>query len=722
MPITFKNNIFHLYNSEMSYVIYLSKHGDLLHIYWGARIDAEQADIMIRERASFSAYENGDNSYSLDVLPQEYAVYGAQDMRTPALEVETKNGSIISKPRYKSHRIYSGKQGIDELPAVYTESDDEAETLEIIISDAKAGYDVKLIYTVFNDLNVVCRHSEISNISDDELFIHSAMSANIDFSDSEYKYLHLHGAWAREKHVQICDVHKGFQGIDSKRGASGVCENPFVALMREDSTEDYGDVYAVSLVYSGNHKMNIEVDQYGMMRVQAGINPHNFKWKLSKNEIFSTPEVVLVYSDKGLGKMSRIYHDLYRSRLCRGEYRDKVRPILINNWEATYFNFDEEKLLKICENASKLGLELFVLDDGWFGKRNDDTSSLGDWYVNKEKLPDGISGLCKKVNDKGLAFGLWVEPEMISRDSDLFRKNPDWAIQVPGREIHEARNQYIIDLSRDEIVDYLIEEFKKIFSSANIEYVKWDMNRNMTDIYSSALPPDRQGEVAHRYILGAYKLMDELTKSFPNILFEGCSGGAGRNDPGMLYYMPQNWGSDDTDAVERMYIQYGASMVYPASSVCAHVSDVPNHQVGRTTPLKLRGDVAMSGIMGYEFDLSKLSDNDAEEIRQQIKLYKEIRNIVSFGDEYRLINPFESRSCAWMFVSKDQSEAAAFFYNKLAKPNSELRRIKFKGLDPNAIYSVRDKEYSGRTLMNYGIYLPVYEKDFESEVYLIKKI
>lgn len=722
MPITFKNNIFHLYNSEMSYVIYLSEHADLLHIYWGARIDAEEVDIIIKARASFSAYENGDPNYTLDVLPQEYPVYGAQDMRTPALEIETKNGSIISQPRYISHNIYSGKPGIDNLPAVYTENDDEAETLEVVIGDKIAGYEVKLSYTVFDKLNVVCRHSEITNVSDDDIYVNSAMSANIDYFDYDYKYLHLHGAWAREKHVEICDIHKGFQGIDSKRGASGVCENPFVGIMRKDAVEDYGDVYGVSLVYSGNHKINIEVEQYGSMRVQAGINPHNFRWKLANNETFFTPEVVLVYSDEGLGKMSRTYHDLYRTRLCRGEYRDKVRPILINNWEATYFDFDEDKLLNICENASKLGLELFVLDDGWFGKRNGDTSSLGDWYVNTDKLPNGVSGLAEKVNDKGLSFGLWVEPEMISKNSVLFREHPDWAIQAPGMDIHEGRNQFIIDLSRDEIVEYLINVFKEIFSSANIEYVKWDMNRNMTDIYSSALPYDRQGEVAHRYILGAYKLMDELTKSFPKILFEGCSGGAGRNDPGLLYYMPQNWGSDDTDAIERMYIQYGASMVYPASSICAHVSDVPNHQVGRTTPLKLRGDVAMSAVMGYEFDLSKLNDNDTEEIKEQIKLYKEIRNIISFGDEYRLINPFESRSCSWMFVTKDKEEAVAFYYNKLAKPNSELRRLKFKGLDPNSIYSVRKKEYSGRTLMNYGITLPIYEKDFESEVYLIKKV
>ena len=591
--------------------------------------------------------------------------------------------------------------------------------MEITLRDGVSGFDIILYYTIYENYNVICRHSEILNSSGDDIFVNSAMSMSVDFSDYDYEYIHLHGAWAREKHVERVKVSKGFQGIDSKRGASGVCENPFMALMRPQASEDFGDVYGFSFVYSGNFKINVEVEQYDTMRVQVGINPHNFRWKLESGQKFVTPEVVMVYSAEGLGGMSRTYHDIYRSRLCRGKYRDKVRPILINNWEATYFDFNQEKLLKICDKASELGFELFVLDDGWFGKRNDDTSSLGDWFVNLDKLPGSISGLADEVNKRGLKFGLWVEPEMISKNSELYREHPDWAIQVPGRTAHEGRNQYIIDMSRDEIVDYLIDRFTDIFSGANITYVKWDMNRNMTDIYSAALPADRQGEVAHRYILGVYKLMDALTSRFPDILFEGCSGGAGRNDPGVLYYMPQNWGSDDTDAVERMYIQYGASMVYPASSVCAHVSDVPNHQVGRTTPLKLRGDVAMSGSMGYEFDLSKLTREQSEEIKEQIVTYKRIRETIMHGDEYRLIDPFEDRSCSWMFVSKDKNKAVVFYYNKLARPNSGLRRLKLKGLDETKLYEVGDKVYSGETLMRYGLYLPIYEKDFESVVWEI---
>ena len=719
MPIKFNNDIFHIYNNKTSYAIKLSEHGDLLHMYWGGKIEAQEADFIIRDRASFSAYEPGDTSYSLDVLPQEYPAYGAQDMRTPAFEIETKDGSVISKPRYVAHKIYKGKPGLEGLPALYTEDDGEAETLEITLRDGIAGFDIILYYTIYENYNIICRHSEIVNSSGDDIFINSAASMSVDFGDYDYEYIHLHGAWAREKHIERVKVSKGFQGIDSKRGASGVCENPFIALMRPQTTEDFGDVYGFSFVYSGNFKMNVEVEQYDTMRVQVGINPHNFRWKLESGQKFVTPEVVMVYSAEGLGGMSRTYHDIYRSRLCRGKYRDKVRPILINNWEATYFDFNQEKLLKICDKASELGFELFVLDDGWFGKRNDDTSSLGDWSVNLDKLPDSISGLANEVNKRGLKFGLWVEPEMISKNSELYREHPDWAIQVPGRTAHEGRNQYIIDMSRDEIVDYLIDRFTDIFSGANIAYIKWDMNRNMTDIYSAALPADRQGEVAHRYILGVYKLMDALTSRFPDILFEGCSGGAGRNDPGVLYYMPQNWGSDDTDAVERMYIQYGASMVYPASSVCAHVSDVPNHQVGRTTPLKLRGDVAMSGSMGYEFDLSKLTQEQSDEIKEQIVTYKRIRETVMSGDEYRLIDPFEDRSCSWMFVSKDKNKAVVFYYNKLARPNSGLRRLKLKGLDETKLYEVGDKIYSGKTLMRYGLYLPIYEKDFESVVWEI---
>lgn len=721
MPVEFKNKIFHLYNSDISYCIELSEYNDLLHLYYGQRIDNECIYVLKRDRASFSAYEGKDFRYSLDVLPQEYPMFGAQDMRSPALEFEYADGrNDMLNLRYKSHEIIKGKPDIDGLPHIYENSDGEFTTLKITVGDDISGVCVDLYYTISETLPVICRHSEICSKKTD-VYITNAASASIDFHDYDFNYMHLHGAWIREKHIETARVKKGFQGIESRRGASGSCENPFLALMRPDASEEFGEVYGFSLIYSGNFKMQLEVEQYGTMRLTAGINPHNFKWKLNKGDKFVTPELVTVYSSVGLGGMSRVFHRLYRKNLCRGEWRDKERPILINNWEATYFDFNEDKLLSIAKRASQLGIELFVLDDGWFGKRNDDKSSLGDWYVNTDKLPDSLNGLAENVNFYGMKFGLWIEPEMISQDSDLFRTHPDWALQIKGREMHEARNQYVLDMGREDVVEYLIKVFTDVLQSADISYVKWDMNRNITDANSSALSPGRQGEVMHRYILGVYKLMDNLTSAFPHILFEGCSGGAGRNDPGILYYMPQNWGSDDTDAVERMYIQYGAGMVYPASSLCAHVSTVPNHQMNRTTPMKLRADVAMSAVMGYEFDLSRLDDDELREIEEQIVQYKRIRSVVCFGDMYRLINPFESRSASWMYVTEDKSAAVVFYYNKLAKPNSEIRRIKLKGLYPNKIYTVEGREYTGRTLMNFGLYLPEYEKDFESRVWEINE-
>lgn len=719
MPVEFKNNVFHLYNDAISYCMEISEYSDLLHLYYGKRIDNGSIYVLKRDRASFSAYEIGDYKYSLDVLPQEYPMFGAQDLRTPALEFEYADGrNDMLNLRFISYEITAGKPDLIGLPHIYTNADEEFTTLKITVGDNISGVYADLYYSISENLPVICRHSEIRTEKTD-VYLTNATSASIDFHDYDFNYMHLHGAWIREKHIETASIKKGFQGIESRRGASGAAENPFLALMRPDASEDFGEVYGFSLVYSGNFKIQLEVEQYGTMRLTAGINPHNFKWKLNKGDKFITPELVMVHSAEGLGGMSRVFHRLYRKNLCRGEWRDKKRPILINNWEATYFDFNEDKLLAIVKKASELGMELFVLDDGWFAKRNSDTSSLGDWYVNTDKLPDSLNGLAKKVNKYGMNFGIWIEPEMISRESDLFRTHPDWALQVRGREMHEARNQYVLDMGRDDVVDYLTETFKVILNSAPISYIKWDMNRNISDANSAALLPDRQGEVMHRYILGVYKLMNNLTTAFPHILFEGCSGGAGRNDPGILYYMPQNWGSDDTDAVERMYIQYGAGMVYPASSICAHVSASPNHQMNRATPMNLRADVASSAVMGYELDLSNLSDSELDEIKEQIIRYKRIRSVVCFGDMYRLINPFESRSASWMYVTEDKTKAVVFYYNKLAKPNSEIRRLKLKGLCPDKVYMVEGREYTGRTLMNFGLYLPEYEKDFESRVWEI---
>jgi len=497
-----------------------------------------------------------------------------------------------------------------------------------------------------------------------------------------------------------------------------------MALLAKDATEDYGEVYGFSLVYSGSFLAQAEVDQYGIARVGIGLQPFNFQWLLEPGESFQAPEAVLVRSSQGLGGLSRTYHRLYRTRLCRGEFRDRKRPILINNWEATYFNFNADKIKEIAYAGKELGLELFVLDDGWFGKRDNDDSSLGDWVEDRRKLPEGLGKLGKDITAMGMEFGLWFEPEMVSPESDLYRKHPDWCLHVPGHKRSLARQQLVLDLSRKDVCDYIVESVSSVLSSAPITYVKWDMNRNMTEIGSALLPPERQRETGHRYILGLYDVMERIVSSFPHILFESCSGGGGRFDPGMLYYMPQTWTSDDTDAVERLKIQYGTSIVYPASSMGAHVSAVPNHQVHRSTPLETRGHVAMSGNFGYELDLTKLSEEEREDIRKQVTEYKELRMLIQYGDFYRLLSPFEGNETAWMFVSDDKKEAFATYFRVLAEPNPPLRRLRLKGLDPVKSYRLQHngEVYRGDELMYFGLSLPQREGDFRSLLFILKEI
>ena len=729
MPIEFNNNIFHIYNDSISYCIELSKYKDLLHIYYGKRIDSNNIYILKRDRASFSAYEGKDYKYSLDVLPQEYPMFGAQDMRSPALEFEYEDGRYdMCNMRYKSHKIIQGKPDIEGLPHIYENSSGEFTTLIITVGDDISGVSVELYYSISETMPIICRHSRVLS-GKTAVYLTNAASASIDFSDSDFKYMHLHGAWIREKHIETAEVKKGFQGIESRRGASSPNENPFMAIMRKDAGEDFGEVYGFSLVYSGNFKMLLEAETYGTMRFQAGVNPHNFKWKLNKGEQFITPELVMVYSENGLGEMSRTFHRLYRRNLCRGIWRDKVRPILINNWEATYFDFNEDKLINICKKASELGIELFVLDDGWFGKRNNDKSSLGDWFVNTDKLPGSLKGLSEKVDKLGMSFGLWVEPEMISEDSDLFRKHPDWALRIQGREMHEGRNQYVLDMGRDDVVAYLTDVFTAVLGSADIKYIKWDMNRYITECYSNEKSPEEQGKVYHQYILGVYRLYERLIEKFPKILFESCSSGGARFDPGMLYYAPQTWTSDDTDAMERIKIQYGTSYVYPLSSMGAHVSEIPNQQVGRSTPLNTRANVAMFGTFGYELDLNQLTEDEKKCVREQVAFVKKHRLLIQHGTFYRLLSPFKGNESAWMVVSEDKKEALVGYYRLLAQPNEAWKRLYLKGLDAEKQYRIEGKnqiKYGGDELMYTGM---VIEKktlcpsgtDYSSEVFYLQE-
>ena len=612
---------FNLSTSKTSYVLKVLDSNHVAHVYWGKKIKAKNLDYVLRSKNWGSFLTNTDNidDFMLEMTPQEYPGYGSTDLRTPAVELQFSDGTSATDFRYESHNIYAGKNKLNNLPATYVEDENEAMTLELTLVDSLKNVKLILSYSVFEEFDAITRSVKIINESNEDVNINRVLSANVDFRDSDYELLQLSGAWARERHIIRKEIRSGSQSIESRRGSSSHAQNPFMALVRKDTTEQHGDVYGFSLIYSGNFLANVEVDMYENARAQIGINPFDFTWLLKSKEEFTAPEAVLVYSNEGLTGMSHIYNCFYGKRLCRGKYRDEVRPILINNWEATYFDFNETKIKEIAREATNLGMELFVLDDGWFGKRDDDNSSLGDWFVNEEKLKGGLNKLATEINEMGLQFGLWFEPEMVSPISELYKKHPDWCIHIPGRNRSEARRQLILDYSREDVCNYIIEKISEVLSSAPISYVKWDMNRNMSEIGSAKLPANRQREVAHRYILGLYKVLEEITTRFPDVLFESCSGGGGRFDPGMLYYMPQTWTSDNTDAIERLKIQFGTSMVYPNASIGCHVSAVPNHQVDRITPIETRGVVAMSGNFGYELDITKLPESEKRNYKRTSK-------------------------------------------------------------------------------------------------------
>lgn len=729
MPISYnaERRVFHLQTPRTSYVVQLIKNGIPVHAYWGRKVaDAPWAGMLeFQERASFSPnpYPE-DRSISFDTLPQEYPAYGASDFRHPAYQAQLSDGTTITELTYASHRILAGKPALEGLPATYVEDDSEAQTLEITLRDDYVGLEAVLSYTVFASHDAIARSVKFTNASGNPIRLLRALSASVDFRHDRFELLHLSGAWARERDVYRRRLTPGTASVESRRGSSSHQQNPFIALLSPGAGENHGDAYGFSLVYSGSFVANAEVDQFKTTRVSMGINPFDFNWLLEGGESFQTPELVMVYSGEGLGEMSRIYHRLYRTRLCRGEFRDRTRPVLVNNWEATYFGFDADQIEHIAKAGSELGIELFVLDDGWFGKRDSDNCSLGDWKVDLNKLPEGLDDLARRVNRLNMQFGLWFEPEMVSPDSDLYREHPDWCLHVDGRRRTEGRSQLVLDLSREDVCDYIIESVSSVLRSAPIAYVKWDMNRNMSEIGSALLPPERQRETAHRYMLGLYRVLETITTTFPHILFESCSGGGGRFDPGMLHYMPQTWTSDNTDAISRLRIQYGTSLVYPISTMGAHVSAVPNHQVHRFTSLETRGAVAMSGNFGYELDLAAMSDEEKAEVKRQVAGYKEIRHLVQFGSFYRLRSPFEGNDTAWMMVSEDGSEAFAVYVRVLAEPNAPFDWVRFMGLDPLAKYRLigMDDEYGGDQLMYAGLPVPRLHGDYQSHIWRFVRV
>lgn len=720
--------VFHLQTPKTSYIMHIWREKYLAHVYWGKKIKSPDMENALISRVTGFSPVTDKEDYTLDFLCQEYPTGCGSDYRVPAISVLYEDGSRNARLLYQGHRIFKGKPKLKGLPATYVEKDEEAESLEITLTDAQKGLKVVLLYTAFEKIDAITRSVKVINAGKETVLLEKVLSASVDFETSGYDFLDFHGGWGKERFLERTPLHHGVQSIDSKRGSSSHQLNPFFVLASKETNEEYGDAYGFNFVYSGNFTAGVEVDQVDKMRAWMGLNDYDFTWKLMPQDEFQAPEVVMVYSGQGFGDMSRNFHKLYRKRLVRGKYRDEARPILVNNWEGTYFDFDEEKILGIAKEASELGIELMVLDDGWFGKRDDDTSSLGDWVVNKEKLPNGITGLAKKVNDMGLKFGLWFEPEMVSVDSDLYRAHPDWCIHVPNRIRTETRNQLTLDLSRKEVCDYIVEAVGKILDEANIAYVKWDMNRNMSELGSAGLSAERQKEMPHRYMLGLYDTMERVISAHPDVLFEGCSGGGGRFDPGMLYYMPQIWTSDDTDAVERLYIQYGTSYAYPISAMGAHVSAAPNHQTGRKTSLKMRGDVAMSGNFGYELDLMKFTEDEKEEVKKQVELYKELRTFVQSGDMYRLKSPFrdannDGNDTAWMFVSEDGKDIFAAYFRISCIVNGGIYRMKFTALDPQAKYEIvgEERQYYGDELMHIGLVFEMWG-DYTSKIWRLKKV
>mgnify|MGYP002606355500 CR=1 FL=1 len=730
MAIVFhkESRCFHLYNNEVSYIIRIMENEQLEQLYYGKRIhDREDFTYLHEEcmRSQMSVCVPEPGILSMQYTKQEFPTYGTGDYRSPALTIAQENGSRIVNFTYAFHEIYNGNKNILPLPATYVESGDEAQTLEITLHDAVMDTDLILSYTIYEEYPVITRNAKVSHNGSEKIVLDKIMSASVEFNDMDYEMVQLSGGWSRERYVKNRKLEMGIQSIQSLNGTCcGAEHNPFLALKRPHTTENQGEVYGFSLVYSGNHLGQVEVSTFDMTRVMMGINPEDFSWELTQGESFQTPEVVMVYSDQGLNKMSQTYHRIYRKRLMHGTWRDQVRPILLNNWEATYFDFNEEKILNIAKKAKEAGVELFVLDDGWFGARDDDYRGLGDWYVNTDKLEGGLKPIADGINAMGMKFGLWFEPECISEDSDLYRAHPDWAIQIPGRQPNRSRYQLILDMGREDVRDYLFERMTAILDSANIEYVKWDMNRHISDVYSAVLPKERQGEASHRYMLGLYDLLERLVSRYPNLLLEGCSGGGGRFDLGMLYYSPQIWCSDDTDAVERLSVQYGTSFCYPISTVGSHVSAVPNHQTGRITPVETRGTVAMAGSFGYELDLNLLSDGEKEEVKEQIKTFKKYYNLTHEGEYYRLTNPMENRLyAAWEFVSQDQSEALVHGMQILAQPSGPSIHIPVRGLKADAMYEVNGELVrSGRALMHGGLNFPRQTGDFKAVEFYLKEV
>jgi alpha-galactosidase len=724
------SRIFVIETDNTAYIMgIVDEEGFLGHFYYGDRIGSEDSSYLLSiiDPQYVASANRRDRSSFLDRFPFEWPGTNVGDYRNTGIEITDDSGHAGVMLCYESHRIYHGKKELKGLPATFG-SEKDAMTLEVSLVDKVVGLRAVLSYSIFEGIDAIARSVRYENISSGSIYLNKVMSMSFDMDNEDYQLLTLYGSWARERMVDIRDIGYGDTFVESFRGESSHQFHPFMALVQDGDSQDNGKVYGFSFVYSGNFQAGVCRSQFDSLRLYMGICQKNFCWKLDPGQDFQAPEVVMVYSPEGLGKMTRSFHDLFRQHLIRSPYRDKERPILINNWEATYFDFDSDKLIDIAGEAKKSGIEMLVMDDGWFGERNDDNSSLGDWYVNEAKIKGGLKKLVDEVNSIGLKFGIWMEPEMISPASKLYEAHPDWAIRLPDREPCRSRNQFVLDITREEVFEYVYGRIKDILSSANIEYLKWDMNRQLSDLGSLNLEKDRQGELSHRYVLAVYALLERLVKDFPQLLLENCSGGGARFDAGMLFYSPQIWCSDDTDAIERLGIQEGTSLIYPLSTMGAHVSDCPNHTVGRTTPFKTRGDVALSGTFGYELDITRIPEKDREDIPRQIENYHKYNELIRSGDYYRLSSFRNNHKYdAWMVVDKSREKALITYVQVMGAPNGKRRIIKPEGLAGDHIYEIwQDGEYcgeaTGKTLEKAGIAVPVLNGDFKSVlIYLVRK-
>ena len=708
---------FTIQTKNTTYQMQVDPYGFLLHLYYGKKTDGSCMDYLLTyyDRGfSGNPFDAGDDrTYSMDALPQEYPSYGTGDYRSTALIIENADGSTACDLRYRSHHIFNGKYKIPGLPAVYA-AETESQTLEIVMEDAVTGVEVTLQYGVLPDYDVITRSEKIVYRGEGKICIRKAQSACLDFVQGKYDLLTFYGRHAMERRLQREPVTHGSHVIGSVRGTSSHQYNPMMILADEHTTDQYGNCYAMSFVYSGNFKGETLKDQFGQTRALMGLQDEMFSYPLAEGETFYTPEVLLTFSGSGMNLLSQNLHRCIRQHICRGKYKESVRPVLVNSWEAAYFDFDGDTLYELAKEAKNAGIDMLVLDDGWFGKRDDDNSGLGDWFVNEKKLGGTLGDLIKKINDLGVKFGIWVEPEMISEDSNLYREHPDWALTIPGRNPVHARNQLVLDFSRKEVVDHIFDQICKVLDQGNIEYVKWDMNRSLMDVFSRGT--EDQGRVMYDYVLGLYDFLERIVTRYPDLLIEGCSGGGGRFDAGMMYYTPQIWCSDNTDALDRLQIQYGTSFGYPVSAVGSHVSAVPNHQTGRITSLHTRGVVAMAGTFGYELNLGKLSEEEKQEIRLQVEEYRKFAPLIQTGLYYRLSDPAREEYAAWAFVSEDQKEVLLNVVLQEIHGNMTVNYVKLQGLKCSAIYRDTEtgKSYNGAALMEAGIPMPVEMGEFKA--------